>query len=60
MKKLIPLLNRLRQPSTWAGVAALGLLFGLPPGTVEMSGQVVGGLAGLAAIFLNEKGRDVE
>lgn len=60
MKKLIPLLNRLRQPSTWAGVAALGLLFGLPPGTVELSGQVVGGLAGLAAIFLNEKGRDVE
>lgn len=58
MKKLIPLLNRLRQPSTWAGVAALGLLFGLPPGTVELSGQVVGGLAGLAAIFLNERGQD--
>jgi hypothetical protein len=50
------IINRVREPSTWAGVAALGLIFGLPPGTVELLGQVVGGIAGLAAIFLPEKG----
>lgn len=47
-------LRRLREPSTWAGIAALGLVFGLPPGTVELVGQIVGGVAGLAAIFLPE------
>lgn len=54
--KALNIINRLREPSTWAGVAALGLIFGLPPGTIEMLGQVVGGVAGLAAIFLPEKG----
>lgn len=44
--------KRLREPSTWAGVSALGLVFGLPPGTIDLIGQVVGGLAGLAAIVL--------
>lgn len=49
-------LQRLREPSTWAGIAALGLVFGLPPGTVELVGQIIGGIAGLAAIFMPEKG----
>lgn len=53
MKALI--LKRLREPSTWAGVAILGTVFGLPPGTVEAAGQVVAGLAGLAAIFMGER-----
>lgn len=53
MKKLI--LQRLREPSTWAGLSVLGIVFGLPPGTIELVGQVVGGAAGLAAIFLGEK-----
>lgn len=51
---LKPILARLREPSTWAGLSVLGVVFGLPPGTVELAGQVVGGLAGLAAIFLPE------
>jgi hypothetical protein len=54
--KALNIINRLREPSTWAGVAALGLIFGLPPGTIEMLGQIVGGVAGLAAIMLPEKG----
>jgi hypothetical protein len=54
--QLLNILQRLREPSTWAGVAALGLIFGLPPGTIELVGQVVGGVAGLAAIVLPEKG----
>lgn len=52
--KAIRLIQRLREPSTWAGIAALGLIFGLPPGTIELVGQVVGGVAGLAAIILPE------
>lgn len=54
MKRIIPLLARLREPSTWAGISALGLIFGLPPGTVDLAGQVIGGVAGLAAIMLGE------
>lgn len=53
----IRLLKRLREPSTWAGIAALGLLIGLPPGTVEAVGQIVGGVAALGAIFLPEGGK---
>ena len=52
--KAISILSRLREPSTWAGISALGLLFGLPPGTFEALGQVVGGVGALAAIFLPE------
>lgn len=52
---VIRLIARIKEPSTWAGVAALGVLFGLPAGTVEALGQVVGGVAALAAIFLPEK-----
>ncbi len=51
----IRLFKRLREPSTWAGIAALGLLIGLPPGTVEAVGQIVGGVAALGAIFLPER-----
>lgn len=54
MNKALSIFKRLREPSTWAGISALGLIFGLPPGTVDMVGQVVGGVAGLAAIFLTE------
>ncbi|WP_288254036.1 hypothetical protein [uncultured Hydrogenophaga sp.] len=46
------ILKRLREPSTWAGVSALGLVFGLPPGTIDLIGQVVAGVAGLAAIVV--------
>ncbi len=48
------ILQRLREPSTWAGLSALGLVFGLPPGTIDALGQLVGGLAAVAAIFLPE------
>lgn len=49
------ILNRLREPSTWAGVAVLGAVFGLPPGAIEAVGQIIGGGAALVAIFLPEK-----
>lgn len=46
---------RLREPSSLAAISALGLLFGLPPGTVDLAAQVVGGIAGLAAIAVAER-----
>lgn len=52
--KALNFLKRLREPSSWAGMAALGLLFGLPPGTIDAVGQIVGGAAALAAIFIPE------
>lgn len=56
MKKAI--INRLKEPSTWAGLAVLGTVFGLPPGTVDAVGMVVGGLASLVAIFAPEGGKN--
>lgn len=53
--KALNLLTRLREPSTWAGISALGLIFGLPPGTIELVGQIIGGVAGLAAIVIPEQ-----
>jgi hypothetical protein len=48
------LLNRLREPSTWAGISILAALFGIPPGTIDLVAQVVGGVAALAAMALPE------
>jgi hypothetical protein len=50
------ILNRFKQPSTWAAISALGVLFGLPPGTVDLAVQVAVGVAGLAGVALDEKG----
>lgn len=55
MKRFFDLAARLREPSTWAGISALGLIFGLPPGTVEVVGQVIGAAAAVGAIVLAEK-----
>jgi len=48
------ILNRLREPSTWAGLSVLAALVGVPPGTFELVSQVVMGVAGLVAIALPE------
>jgi hypothetical protein len=52
--KVFSIINRLREPSTWAGISVLGLVLGLPPGTFEAVGQIVGGVAALGAIFMPE------
>lgn len=52
MQKFI---ERIKEPSTWAGLSALGILFGLPAGTIDAVGQVLGGVAALGAIFLTER-----
>lgn len=51
------LLDRLKEPSTMAGLSAVGLLIGLPAGTIDAVGQVIAGVAALGAIVLKEKQR---
>ena len=48
-------LARMREPSTWAGLSALGVVFGIPPGTLDLVAQVGVGIAGLVAIALKDK-----
>lgn len=52
-----PFLNRLKEPSTWAGLSVLAALFGMPPGLIDAIAQItIGGLAA-AAIALPEAGK---
>lgn len=51
------ILGRLREPSTMAGLSALAMLLGAPPGVPELAVQAVAGVAGLLAVVLPEKGR---
>jgi len=55
MKFVSWILNRLKEPSTYAGVASLALAFGLTDVQWEAISAAVAGLAGLAAVFLMEK-----
>ena len=54
MKALRTIAQRLREPSTMAGIAALAMLFGVPVGAAEAVVQIVGGVAAIAAIALPE------
>lgn len=44
--------DRAREPSTLAALAVLGVLVGLPPGTVDAAAVIVAGVAGAAAILI--------
>jgi hypothetical protein len=48
-------LERLREPSTYAGLAGLALAFGLTDAQWDAIATAVAGVAGLAAVFLAEK-----
>jgi hypothetical protein len=49
------LLNRLKEPSTYAGFAGLALAFGLTDVQWSAVSALVAALAGAAAVFLAEK-----
>jgi hypothetical protein len=49
------ILKRLKEPSTYAGVASLALALGLTDVQWEAISAAIAGLAGLAAVFLMEK-----
>lgn len=52
------IIERLKEPSTWAGLSVLGVVFGLPPGTIDALGQVIAGAAALAGIVLKERSKN--
>ena len=48
--------ERLKEPSTYAGIAAIGLLFGgFDPSQLTAAAQLVTAIASAAAILLPEK-----
>lgn len=53
--KFMNIITRIKEPSTWAGIAALGMLVGLPPGTIDAVGQLIGAAGAIGAILLKEK-----
>jgi hypothetical protein len=53
-EKIMYFLKRLREPSTMAGLGAIAMLFGVPPGTLDLASQAVAGVLAVAAIVLPE------
>ena len=53
-KMLKYLVNRFKEPSSQAGIAALAIAFGLPPTAANLGVQVVAGVCGLVAFFKPE------
>ena len=49
------LFSRLKEPSTWAGLSALAILFGVNPDTASVVAQAVGAVAGAVAVLLPER-----
>ncbi len=47
--------QRFKEPSTWAGLAGLGVVFGLPAEAVPAVAQIGAGVGFLLSIFLPEK-----
>ena len=45
---------RMKEPSTWAGISMLGMLFGVKEIAALGAPEIVAGLAALAAIFAPE------
>lgn len=54
------LTNRLREPSTWAGVSILAGMFGiqLPPGLGEAIATIIAGVSAVAAVVVPERRPD--
>lgn len=46
---------RLREPSSWAGIAAVAAVFGVPLEHIDAAVQVGVAVAGAAAVILPEK-----
>lgn len=49
------LVNRLREPSTMAGLSVLAVLFGAPAGTVDIVVQAVASVAAAAAVLMPDQ-----
>ena len=51
------IISRLKEPSTWAGIGAIAVAFGLPSDIVSAVVQAIIGLAGLAAVVMPEQAK---
>ena len=51
-------LNRLREPSTWAAISTTALAFGAHDGNVQMAETAVVGATALIAVFMPEHAGD--
>ena len=51
-----PALNRVKEPSSWGGMAVLLALFGLSHGQAGAVTELLAAAAAAASIFLGEKG----
>ncbi|MDR2366280.1 MAG: hypothetical protein LBD68_10610 [Zoogloeaceae bacterium] len=51
------LLNKIKEPSTWAGLSVLGAIFSVPAGIMDGIGQIVAGAAAVLAVVLSEKAK---
>lgn len=49
------IIERGREPSTWAGLSVLGVLFGIRPEEINAVVQLLTAGAAAAAVFLREK-----
>lgn len=49
------IVQRLREPSTWAGIGAIVVALGLPGDIVNAAIQALIGVAGLVAVLLPER-----
>lgn len=54
---MLAILERFKEPSSWAGLAALLSSLGiqLPDGVAENAAFILAGVSGLLAVFLKEK-----
>lgn len=55
MNALKYLLSRLREPSTAAGLSVIGVLVGLPPGSVDLITQAICGAAAAYAALVPDR-----
>lgn len=49
-------IQKMREPSTWAGLSIIGAAFGVPPGTFELFAQLGIAVGGVAAVLMTEQG----
>lgn len=47
--------TRLQEPSTWAGLSALAILFGVPSSTVDLTAKAAGAVLALGAVLMPEQ-----
>jgi hypothetical protein len=57
VEKLKPIINRLKEPSSWAGITAMAGMFGvsLDPGIAQNIAFIGAGICGILAVLMPEK-----